>query len=555
MPILGINSYAHDSSAALVADDGRVIAAAEEERFTRKKHTGDFPRQAIQFCLKYAGIPWRDISEVAFSFDPWLQFRKRIVYSLQTFPQSLRFSRHSSAVFQPFFLKRKLPGKFPIRYVNHHQAHAASTFFTSPFERAAILTVDGAGEWATTVLSRGEGNKIISLEEINYPHSLGFLYGAVTQFLGFRPCYDEGKVMALAAYGEPSLMKEFEKLVHLKFDGNFRLDLSYFQFHQGSACWHSPKMAGLLGSPRKPQEPIQSRHYDIAATLQAVIEKALLALARRIHQLTKAENLCLAGGVALNCTANGRLLKDSPFKKIFVQPASGDGGTSLGAALWVAHQKLKSRKEEPAHTYLGPDFNDHEIESALSSSQLSYEKIFGIEDRVAELLSEGKNIGWFQGRMEFGPRALGARSILADPRDQAKRDYLNKKIKLRESFRPFGPSVLEEDANDVFEIGQKSPFMLFATQVRSKIKSLIPAVLHHDGSSRIQTVSKQSSPRYWKMIQSFKKKTGIPLVLNTSFNLKDEPIVCRPEDAVASFQRSQLDGLAIGSFLAQRNGH
>ncbi len=555
MPIFGINSYAHDSSAALVTEDGRVIAAAEEERFTRKKHTGDFPQQAIGFCLKYAGLEWRDISQVAFSFDPWLQFRKRILYSLRTFPKSLQFGRHSSALFQPFFLKQKLPGKFRLHFVNHHQAHAASTFFTSSFERSAILTVDGAGEWATTVLSKGEGNKITPLEEINYPHSLGFLYGAITQFLGFRPCYDEGKVMALAAYGHPTFTKQFEKLIHLNPDGNFRLDLQYFEFQWGSTCWYSRKMSELLGPSRKVGDPLEARHYDLAATLQAVIEKALLGLARRIHQLTGLDDLCLAGGVALNCTANGMLLKESPFKRIFVQPASGDGGTSLGAALWVAHQRLKSRKGETAHTYLGPDFNDPEIETALLNGRLAYQRIGEIEDRVAELLSEGKNIGWFQGRMEFGPRALGARSILADPRDGTKRDYLNKKIKARESFRPFGPSVLEEDAHEVFEIGQKSPFMLFATQVRSKIKSLIPAVVHQDGSSRIQTVSKESSPRYWKLIQAFKKRTGIPLILNTSFNLKDEPIVCRPQDAVNSFQKSELDYLAIGSFLARRNGH
>ena len=455
MLILGIHGYAHDSSAALI-DGGRIIAAAEEERFTRKKHTGEFPLEAIRYCLREAGASLPDIKHVAFSSDAALQLRKRLVYGLRHFPKSFSFRRHSGTLFLPFFLKRKLKSFFPeiskadfkLHFVNHHLAHAASTFLVSPFERAAILTVDGSGEWATTVLSVGEGNQIKAFEAVNYPHSLGFLYGAVTQFLGFRHSYDEGKVMALAAYGEPGLRGEFKRLIQIDPDGRFRLNLEYFDFHLGSQRWYGSKLSELLGPPRSPEEPIAPRHHHMAATLQAVIEEALLRLAENLHRRTGLKDLCLAGGVALNCSANGRLLRESPFQRIFVQPASGDGGTALGAALFISHHLYPSeRKGALESACLGPGFSDDQIKQALLEYNLSYQRVADIETEAARLLAQGKIIGWFQGRMEFGPRALGARSILADPRNAEKRHYLNREIKGRESFRPFGPSVLEEEAH------------------------------------------------------------------------------------------------------------
>lgn len=556
--ILGINCYAHDSAAALV-HAGKIIAAAEEERFTRRKHTGEFPVQAIRYCLKEAGISARELRRVAFSYDPALQFRMRLGYGLRNLPRSLRFVRHSETLFLPFFLKEKLKSAFPdirglkIDFVNHHLAHAASSFFASPFERSAILTVDGSGEWTTTLLAAGEGNRITRLHEIHYPHSLGFLYGAITQFLGFRSSYDEGKVMALAAYGEPSFEKEFDELVKIEPGGNFRLNLKYFDFQEGSARWASRKLSALLGEPRSKEQAIEKRHYDIAASLQAVLEKALLHLAVNLYERTGLENLCLAGGVALNCSANGRLLRDSPFERIFVQPAAGDGGTALGAALFISHsEKLASRNGGLKESYLGPGFGESEMERALRGSGVSFTRPPSIEETAASGLSEGKVIGWFQGRMEFGPRALGGRSILADPRGAETRDHINREIKHREIFRPFAPSVLEENYLEFFEIRQKSPFMLFAGQTLQRVRSQIPAVLHQDGTARVQTVSREASPVYWELLQAFKRKTGIPVVLNTSFNLKDEPLVCTPEDAIRSFSRSPLDHLALGPFWVSK---
>jgi carbamoyltransferase len=560
-PILGINCFAHDSAAAIVAD-GRIIAAAEEERFTRRKHTGEFPVEAIRYCLTEAGVSLREIEHVGFSFDPVLQLRKRFLHALRYFPKTLRFGRYSPAIFLPLFFKEMLrstlPGgreaSFKVHFVNHHTAHAASTFFASPFERAAILTVDGAGEWATTVLSVGEGNQIIPLEEIQYPHSLGFLYGAISQFLGFRPNYDEGKVMALVAYGKPSLPEPFEKLIQIHADGHFQLNLNYFDFHLGSPRWYSKRLVQILGSPRSPGEPLIGRHYDTAATLQAVIEEVLLRLTKSLFERTKTENLCLAGGVALNCSANGRLLQESLFKRIFVQPASGDGGTALGSALWVSHSLLNTKRNGTmTHGYWGPQFSESEMERALQDEGLPYQRSESIEEIAAGLLAEGKVLGWFQGRMEFGPRALGGRSILADPRDAEKRHYLNREIKGREPFRPFGPSVLEEDAHLFFETSQESPFMLFATKVRPEFAPRIPAVVHEDGTARIQTVSQTDAPVYGRLLKAFKRLTGIPMLLNTSFNLKDEPIVCAPLDALRSFRRSRIDFLALGPFLVWKD--
>ncbi len=559
--VLGINCYAHDSAAALVVD-GRIVAAAEEERFTRRKHTGEFPLESIRYCLKEAGVSLGDIRHIGFSFDPALQFRKRLFHGLRYFDRRLLFGRNFSTVFLPFFLKQKLQSAFStklhplfqLRYVKHHMAHAASTFLTSPFKRAAILTVDGAGEWATTVLGIGIDSRITPLEEICYPHSLGLFYASLTAFLGFRPNFDEGKIMALAAYGKPALRQAFEKLIQVLPGGRFRLNLRYFNFYYGALQWYSDRMSEVLGPPRRPGEPIEERHYEIAATLQAIVEDILLQLAVDLHKKTGLPDLCLAGGVALNCSANGVLLEKSPFRRIFVQPASGDGGTALGSALFISHSlPTAGRNGAMSNAYWGPAFGETEMEGALQVEGLAYERVESIEEKTAELLANGKVIGWFQGRMEFGPRALGARSILADPRSAETRHYVNREIKGREPFRPFGPSVLEEDASLFFEVGQASPFMLFASKVRPSCASLIPAVVHEDGTSRIQTVSEKEAPRYWKLLSAFKRRTGIPMLLNTSFNLKDEPIVCTPLDAVRSFKRSRLDFLAMGPFLAWKD--
>jgi carbamoyltransferase len=562
MSILGINWYSHDSSAAILDETGKIAAAAEEERFSRKKHTVDFPAEAIRYCLKEARASSRDLRHVAFSFDPFLQFRKRLFRGIRFFDHTFAFGERTPAHYLPFSLRRRLAACSPVlkdssyhlHFVNHHKAHAASTFFSSSFERAAILTVDGSGEWATTVLARGEGNRIIPIEEIYYPHSLGLLYSALTQFLGFRPGGDEGKVMALAAYGGPSFRQQFRELIQIDSRGHFKLNPKYLDFRFGTSVEYKPCIAELLGPPRHPNGPKEERHKEIAATLQTILEEVLLGLARRLNKKTGLKDLCLAGGVALNCSANGRLLRESGFQKIFVQPASGDAGTALGSALFVSHVLQKvPRNGAMNHAYWGPDFSEYEIEHALKGEGLVYERPEFFEERVAALIAKGATMGWFQGRMEFGPRALGGRSILADPRQVEKRDYLNREIKGREAFRPFAASVLAEETEDFFEVSQKSPFMLFAVKTKAKNASLIPAVVHEDASCRIQTVSETESPRYWKLIKEFKKQTGIPLILNTSFNLKDEPVVCTPLDAAQSFKRSHLDFLAIGPFLAGRH--
>ncbi len=561
LPVLGINCYAHDSAAALV-DGGRVIAAAEEERFTRRKHTGEFPLEAIRFCLKQGGLSIADIRHAAFSFDPFLQFRKRLLHGLRFLDRRLILGRHASTVFFPFFLKQKLQASlgagrklnFKLHYVNHHRAHAASVFFTSPFEKAAILTVDGAGEWATTVQSVGEGTKIRSLAETNYPHSLGLFYGTLTQYLGFRPNYDEGKIMALASYARPDLKTEFQKMIRFVPPAGFKLNMDYFDFHFGATRWYSKRMEDLLGPAREPGSPLEDRHRCIAATLQWMSEEILRRLVERLHETTRLQDLCLAGGVALNCSANGKLLDQGPFERIFVQPACGDAGTALGAALQVHHEILNHprRQEAIADAFLGPEYAEEAIQAALDHPAVQVRQPEHFEEEVAEIIAAGRTVGWFQGRMEFGPRALGERSILADPRTAAMRDYLNREIKFREPFRPFGGSVTEEDAARFFHLSQSSPFMLFAVKMREAFHARIPAILHRDGTSRIQTVSRLRQPQFWALLKAFEKKTGFPILVNTSFNLKDEPLVCSPADAVKTFLRSRLDALAMADRLVER---
>lgn len=558
LPILGINCYAHDSAAAILVD-GNILAAAEEERFTRRKHTGEFPVEAIRFCLKRAGLSFSEIRHIAYSADPYLQFKKRFFHGLRYLDRRLFSGGHGPTLFSPFFLKGKLQSafkqkaNFKLHYINHHRAHAASVFYTSPFEKAALLSIDGSGEWATTFLGKGEDNRIQKLQETFYPHSLGLFYGTLTQYLGFRPNYDEGKIMALAGYGEPDFKEEFRRLISSDAQGGFRLDLKYFDFYFGASRWYSKEMEKLLGPARIPGSPLEKRHHGIAATLQWMTEEILLSLVRSLHEKTGLPDLCLAGGVALNCSANGMLLRRSPFKRIFVQPACGDAGTSVGAALVVYHDLLGGPRQKAMNlsAYLGPDYDETEMESSLKKSSLQYVRVEKLEERVAAEIAKGGTVGWFQGRMEFGPRALGARSILADPRTAGKRDYLNREIKHREPFRPFGPAVLEEHAHHFFDIPQASPFMLFAASVHSDKVSQIGAVVHEDLSSRIQTVGREGGPpRYRGLLEAYERLTGIPLLLNTSFNMKDEPIVCSPQDAVSAFTRSKLDFLAMGPYLA-----
>ncbi len=563
MNILGISCWYHDAAAALV-QDGRITGAAGEERFTRKKHDEGFPAQAVGYLLKAGGIQAKDIDAVVFYDKPFVKFERLLSTYVATFPWSLP----SFAKAMPVWLGEKLWIKSLIRkklgysgeilFMEHHQSHAASAFLTSPFEDAAILCADGVGEWATTTFGEGTGNRFRQFKEIRFPHSLGLLYSAFTYYLGFKVNSAEYKVMGLAPYGEPKYAQTIlDRVIDLREDGSFSLNMDYFSYHRGLRMTNR-RFDGLFGRPpRKGEdEPLEQFHKDMAMSVQRVTEEAMLRMARYLHRETGKKNLCMAGGVALNCVANGRLLREGPFERIYVQPAAGDAGGALGAALYAWHSLLdKPRNPGLFNPFTGPEYSDAEIQAHLDEKQAAYRKL-GRDDLVREtarLLDEEQAvIGWVQGRMEFGPRALGNRSILADPRRPDNRDRVNLKIKFRESFRPFAPIVLEEKAAGWFDLrGHDSPYMLHVCQVNESKRS-IPAVTHVDGSARIQTVSRQMNPLVHDLLAEFDRRTGCPVLINTSFNVRSEPIVCSPEDAYRCFMATNMDYLVIGPYLLDK---
>jgi carbamoyltransferase len=559
--VLGISCFYHDSAAALLKD-GVVVAAGQEERFSRKRHDSDFPAKAIQYVLHEAGIGPEELSAVGFYDKPLLKFERMLSTYVATFPRSFNSFRKAMPVWLheklwvPSIIRKSLkPYKGPIYFAEHHMSHAASCFLPSPFEEAAILTVDGVGEWATASYGVGRGTDVTMLKEIRFPHSLGLLYSAFTYYLGFKVNSAEYKVMGLAPYGKPvhfeRIMKE---MVHLKDDGSFKLDMKYFSYDHGLRMTNGAFDEFFGGKPRKPETWMAEREFDIAASVQRVCEEVVLHMVRHLHRETGLTKLCMAGGVALNCVANGRVIRETPMKELWVQPAAGDAGGAVG----VAHYLYNTIEKQPrakgwTHAYLGPQFTDAEISQYLDGAGAKYTTLTDADlpRRAAKLVSEGNVVGWFQGRMEFGPRALGARSILADPRDPKMRDTLNMKIKFREGFRPFAPSVLMDKAAEWFEIDCDSPYMLLVAQVREG-KRTIPSVTHVDNSARLQTVTREDAPLYYDLIRAFEEITGVPIVINTSFNVRGEPIVCTPHDAYLCFMRTNMDHLVLGHHLLDK---
>jgi carbamoyltransferase len=594
--ILGISAFYHDSAACLL-EDGRIVAAAQEERFTRKKHDASFPHHAARYCLDAGGVDVGEVDYVAFYDKPFLKFERLLETYLAFAPRGFRSFRMA----MPLWLKEKLFQKLLLRdelkklgpgldveqrllFAEHHQSHAASAFFASPFAEAAVLTMDGVGEWTTTSAGLGRGNHLQILKELHFPHSLGLLYSALTYHLGFKVNSGEYKVMGLAPYGEPKHVDLFlDHLMDLKPDGTFRLDMGYFDYCTGLTMTNGD-FDRLFGSaPRKPDELLTQRHMDVAASLQKVTEEVMLRLTRSLARETGAKNLCLAGGVALNCVGNGKVLREGAFERIWIQPAAGDAGGALGAALAAYHLYAgKPRRANGgngadlmAGSYLGPSFAQDEIERRLAAAGAAFERCEddALIGRTVDGLVAGNAVGWFQGRMEFGPRALGARSILADPRSPAMQKTLNLRVKYRESFRPFAPAVLREDVADWFALDEDSPYMLLVAdvverrrrQMTNEEQSLfgidklnvprsdIPAVTHVDYSARVQTVHRDTNPRFHDLIAAFKARTGCPVLVNTSFNVRGEPIVCTPEDAFRCFMGSEIELLVAGNCLLRKD--
>ena len=593
MRILGLSAYYHDAAAALVVD-GRIEHAAQEERFTRKKHDSAFPHGAVRSCLEASGIRPADIDVVAFYDKPFLKFERLLETYLAFAPRGFASFRRAlplwlkEKLFQKSLLVKELKTVAPavdweskLLFSEHHLSHAASAFFPSPFERAAVLTMDGVGEWTTTSLALGNGNGLEVIREIHFPHSLGLLYSAFTYYTGFKVNSGEYKVMGLAPYGEPRYADLIrQKLVDIKQDGSFRLDLDYFDYCTGLTMTNARFDALFGGPPRRPEAPLTQRDMDLAASVQAVTEEIVLKLAHAIGRETGERNLCLAGGVALNCVANGKLQRQGWFDALWLQPAAGDAGGAIGAALVAAH--LYKQEPRAAHatgdgmqgSYLGPAYSQDEIERRLKAVGAVFESVddAALIDRAAHALADGKALGWHQGRMEFGPRALGCRSILGDARSPTMQKLLNLKVKYRESFRPFAPSVLREDAGDWFDLDTDSPYMQLVADVSAKHRiamtreqqslfgidrlnvprSSIPAVTHVDYSARVQTVHRETNPRYHALLERFKVLTGCPVVVNTSFNVRGEPIACTPEDAFRCFMGTDIDVLAVGNCLLRK---
>jgi carbamoyltransferase len=590
MQILGISAFYHDSAAALV-EDGKIVAAAQEERFTRRKHDSRFPSHAAAYCLEAAGTDIGDIEAVVFYDKPFLKFERLIESYVALAPRGFESFRMALPVWlrEKLFLKtllrrsvRALPGgsnwNNELLFSEHHQSHAASAFFPSPFHNAAVLTIDGVGEWCTTSVAQGAGNRLEMLKEIHFPHSLGLLYSAFTYYTGFKVNSGEYKVMGLGPYGEPKYAQAvFDHLMDLKPDGSFRLDLGYFNYATGLTMTNGRFDELLGGPPRRPDEPVRQRDMDLAASIQAVTEEVMLRLARSIAEESGERNLCLAGGVALNCVANGKVLRDGAFERLWIQPAAGDAGGALGAAYAAYHgfeaqpRILNGAADAMQGGYLGPSFDQDEIEWRLAGAGAHFEVLR--EDRVigraVSALENGKAVGWFQGRMEFGPRALGNRSILGDARSPTMQRLLNLKVKYRESFRPFAPSILREDLADWFDLDDDSPYMLIVADVADHHRKLmneeertlfgidklnvprseIPAVTHVDYSARVQTVHRETNPRYHQLLVAFKQRTGCPVIVNTSFNVRGEPIVCTPEDAFRCFMGTEIEVLIAGNCL------
>ncbi len=558
MNILGINCFSHDTSAALLKD-GKIVAFAEEERFNRQKHTRAFPDNAIRFCLEFGGIGINDLDYVTFPFRPLIDYLRGFVDFVQRFPFSYRrfagqtlFDLQLAKKVVDF--KRKYRYKNEIVFVGHHEAHAASSFFASPFERAAILSIDRGGDYLSTVLALGQRNRIDVIDMIKNPHSLGSLYSVVTGYLGFKPNSGEGKVMGLAPYGRSTFLEDFRKIVTINEDGKFEIDLSHFTYHLQGGYGVSQKFLDHFGEPREPECGMEEKHENIAWALQKVVEDTACFLANKLHQETGEKTLCLAGGVALNSVMNTTILQTAPFENIFIQPSANDAGTSLGSALYLWHAILDNKRSYAMeNAYLGPFYSNKDIIGTIRTYQVGYEEIDSPAAVGAKLLADSKIIGWLQGRMEVGPRALGNRSILADPRPEEMKDILNKRVKHRESFRPFAPSVLEDEASEYFERYYPSPYMLLVLPIKEEKRSKVPAVCHVDGTGRLQTVSKSANPLYWELLAEFKKLTGIPLILNTSFNVRGEPIVCTPEDALKCFLGTEMDYLIMGNYLVRKD--
>jgi carbamoyltransferase len=593
MRILGLSAFYHDSAAALI-EDGRIVAAAQEERFSRRKHDADFPRHAVEYCLAAAGVGLDNVDHVAFYDKPFLKFERLLETYLAFAPRG--FESFRMAI--PIWLREKLFQKHLITsemkryapefdwderllFTEHHQSHAASAFFASPFEEAAILTMDGVGEWATTSLSLGRGKDLEIVGEIHFPHSLGLLYSAFTYYTGFKVNSSEYKVMGLAPYGEPRFAQLIlDNLIDLKEDGSFRLDMSYFDYCTGLRMTNGKFDKLFGGPPRKPEDRITQRDMDLAASVQAVTEEAVLRMTRALASRTGAKNLCLAGGVALNCVANGKVLRDGAVENVWIQPAAGDAGGALGAALAAYHlylgnpRRANGASDLMGGSYLGPAFDQDEIERRLTAVGARY-AVLGdgtLRQAVVDALVAGQAVGWFQGRMEFGPRALGARSVLGDPRSPTMQKTLNLKVKYRESFRPFAPSVLREDVGEWFDFEGDSPYMLLVADVHKDrrrppseqekdlfgidrlnvVRSEIPAVTHVDYSARLQTVHKETNPGYHALLAAFKERTGCPVLVNTSFNVRGEPIVCTPEEAFTCFMGTGIEALAVGDCFLRK---
>jgi carbamoyltransferase len=561
MNVLGVSCYYHDAAACLVRD-GKVLAAAEQERFSRRKHDFSFPAEAIQFCLASTGTLGRDLDAVAFYEKPLRKLERALVIGRQYQRQSegllstelRQFVHEGAAVSRRLVDFLGLAG--PVLYCEHHLSHAASAFFASPFSDAAVLTVDGVGEWSTVGQFLGTDRKLTLKREIRYPHSLGMFYATMTAYLGFEVNDGEYKVMGLASYGKPTMIEKIEELITLMPDGSFANNADYFSYMYSTDSMFSDRLVELLGPPRHANEPIEQRHIEIAASVQAVTERAMVNLARALRRYTDSPNLALAGGVAHNVVANTRILEDRTFKNLFVQPAPGDSGAAIGAALYAYYNALDQPRivTREYDTCLGPCFTNGEIRAALDARRLRYEQLDSCElaRRTARLIHQDIIVGWFQGRMEFGPRALGNRSIVANPCNPRMKDILNGRVKRREDFRPFAPAVLAEAATDFFDLPGPSPFMLMAPQVRKERAEQVPAVTHVDGSARAQTVTERLNPRFYRLISEFAKLSGVPVLINTSFNIRGEPIVCTPDDAINCFLGTDIDFLAIGDYLVQK---
>jgi carbamoyltransferase len=586
MNILGISAFYHDSAACLVRD-GEIIAAAQEERFTRKKHDFSFPSNAINYCLEEGKINGESLDYVAFYDKPFIKFERILETYLAFAPLGIRSFVMAiplwikQKIWMKEFIKKQLNYEGKIIFPEHHESHAASAFFPSPFPEAAFLTIDGVGEWTTTSYGVGKNNQIQILSEIHFPHSLGLLYSAFTYYTGFKVNSGEYKVMGLAPYGTPKYKDLIlSELMDLKEDGSFKLNMKYFDYCTGLTMTNRKFEKLFGGPPRKPESNVTQRDMDLARSVQDVTEEVMLRMACHIHNETKQKNLCLAGGVALNCVGNGKILREGPFENIWIQPAAGDAGGALGAAFFVWYQYLDNQRTANGQrdfmkaSLLGPEYNDDQILQYLNANNIPFDKLSFEEmpARIADLIAQEKTIGWFQGRMEFGPRALGARSIIGDARSPKMQEIMNLKIKFRESFRPFAPSVLQEKAADFFDIDSESPYMLIVAPVKENIRramtkeeqeyfgldklhvmrSSIPAVTHVDYSARVQTVTRESNPIYYEMINRFAEKHKCPVIINTSFNVRGEPIVCTPEDAYLCFMRTNMDYLIMGNYLLNK---